>query len=96
MPALEDKGFKGSQSHLGPRQNAAAAANANLRQSRVGLGSKMSLAGAQDSQAMLAQALESGQRVYENTFKLKPERKYALGSVALWPQVPERGGASHD
>lgn len=37
-------------------------------------GSKNQLA--MDSATLIAQALESGQRVYENTYKMKPDKKY--------------------
>lgn len=44
--------------------------------SKSNLGSKNNLAGGNMDQAtMIAQALEAGQRVYENTYKMKPERK---------------------
>ena len=38
-------------------------------------GSRLNLAAQQDPQAMLQAAIESGHRVYENNYQLKPSKK---------------------
>lgn len=53
--------------------------NLNMLGSRLNLaGSKFNLAQQQDPQALLQAAMESGQRIYENNYQLKPAKKYRI------------------